>query len=127
MADPAYPPARTAAGIVTEFFARRVQSAAAPRDWPWVPDAATVTAVADAAFWASLRREEGRPPRVSLAIVAPEHAGQPMLFERPLSLTADPLVRLAPAVERPGIHLGVWRSAEGELRIWGAVRDLPDF
>jgi hypothetical protein len=128
MADPAYPPARTAAGIVTDFFARRFQTADAGRaSWPWVPDAPTVTAVVDAAFWASLRREEGRPPRVSLAIVAPEHAGQPMLFERSLPLTADPLVRLAPAVERPGIHLGVWPSARGELRIWGAVRELPDF
>ena len=127
MVDPAYPPARTAAAIVTDFFARRVQAAATAREWPWVPDADTVTAVVDAAFWASLRREEGRPPRVSLAILAPEYAGQPMLFERTLPLTADPLVRLAPAVERPGIHLGIWRSTEGELRIWGAVRELPDF
>jgi hypothetical protein len=121
MTDPAYPPARTAAAIVADFFARRAQPAGHG------PDPATVTAVVDAAFWASLRREEGRPPRVSLAIVAPEDAGQPMMFERSLPLTADPLVRLAPAVERPGIHLGVWRSAEGELRIWGAVRELPDF
>ncbi|HEX2586666.1 MAG TPA: hypothetical protein VHL51_00245 [Gaiellales bacterium] len=121
MTDPAYPPASTAAAIVADFFARRVQPAGHG------PDPATVTAVVDAAFWASLRREEGRPPRVSLAIVAPEDAGQPMMFERSLPLTADPLVRLAPAVERPGIHLGVWRSAEGELRIWGAVRELPDF
>jgi hypothetical protein len=121
LADPAYPPARTAAAIVADFFARRVQPAGQG------PDPATVTAVVDAAFWASLRREEGRPPRVSLAIVAPEGAGQPLRFERTLPLTADPLVRLAPAVERPGIHLGVWRSAEGELRIWGAVRELPDF
>jgi hypothetical protein len=121
MPDTAYPPARTAASIVTDFFARRVQPAGHG------PDPATVTDVVDAAFWASLRREEGRAPRVSLAIVAPEDAGQPMRFERSLPLTADPLVRLAPAVERPGIHLGVWRSAEGELRIWGAARELPDF
>ena len=121
MSDPAYPPARTAAAVVADFFARRVQPAGSG------PDPATVTAVVNAAFWASLRREEGRTPRVSLAIVAPEGAGQPMRFERSLPLSADPLVRLAPAVERPGIHLGVWRSAEGELRIWGAVRELPDF
>lgn len=121
MADPAYPPARTAAAIVADFYAGRGQPAGQGPD----PDA--VTAVVNAAFWASLRREEGRPPRVSLAIVAPEDAGQPMMFERSLPLTADPLVRLAPAVERPGIHLGVSRSAQGELRIWGAVRELPDF
>jgi hypothetical protein len=121
MADPAIPPARTAAAIVAAFFARRVQSAGGAPD----PDA--VSALVDAAFWASVRRVVGRAPSVCLAIVAPEDAGQPMLFERSLPLTADPLVRLAPAVERPGIHLGVARMAQGELRIWGAVRELPDF
>src|SRR5512138_2362554 len=65
MTDPAYPPARAAAAIVADFFARRVRT---------VPDEDTVTAVVDAAFWASLRREEGRPPKVSIAIVAPEDA-----------------------------------------------------
>ncbi|HEX8919826.1 MAG TPA: hypothetical protein VF766_00015, partial [Pyrinomonadaceae bacterium] len=32
--------------------------------------------------------------------------------------------RLAPAVERPGIHLGVWRYGE-ELRVWGTTRTIP--
>jgi hypothetical protein len=104
LADPAYPPARTAAAIVADFYARPVQPAGQG------PDPATVTAVVDAEFWASLRREEGRPPRASLAIVAPEAAGQPMRFERSLPLTADPLVRLASAVERPGIHRPAGRS-----------------
>jgi hypothetical protein len=126
--DPAYPPALTAARIVVDFYSRRIR----PRGDAGVaasllPDPGTVAAVVDAAFWASLRREEGRAPRVSLALVPPELAGQPMLFERSLPLSADPLVRLGPAVERPGIHLGVWRSPEGELRVWGAVRELPDF
>src|SRR5262249_32371422 len=30
----------------------------------------------------------------------------------------------APAVERPGIHLGVWRD-ENELYVWGATRFIP--
>jgi len=34
------------------------------------------------------------------------------------------LVRLAPAVERPGIHLGVWEY-EDELRVWGTTRTVP--
>jgi hypothetical protein len=29
-----------------------------------------------------------------------------------------------PAVERPGIHLGVWHHGD-ELHIWGATRALP--
>src|SRR6185369_4412609 len=33
---------------------------------------------------------------------------------------------LSPAVERPGIHLGVWRDARG-LHVWGTTRVLPAF
>ncbi len=35
------------------------------------------------------------------------------------------LVRVAPAVERPGIHLGVWRDAGDQLRVWGTTRLAP--
>ena len=50
-----------------------------------------------------------------------------MTFERPLELTPPILSRLAPAVERPGIHLGVWRddAQNGELRVWGITRMIP--
>ena len=34
------------------------------------------------------------------------------------------LARLAPAVERPGIHLGVWRDGD-QLRVWGTTRTIP--
>jgi hypothetical protein len=43
-----------------------------------------------------------------------------------LPLASEELARLAPAVERPGIHLGVWRI-EGELMVWGATRTVPPF
>jgi hypothetical protein len=49
-----------------------------------------------------------------------------LVFERPLPLSPAALARLAPAVERPGIHLGVWREAE-ELRVWGTTRVIPTF
>ena len=39
-----------------------------------VPDAETIEAIIDAAFWASLRREEGYVPRISLAFLSPEQA-----------------------------------------------------
>jgi hypothetical protein len=35
-------------------------------------------------------------------------------------------MRLAPAVERPGIHLGVWRDSE-QFVVWGATRNVPPF
>jgi hypothetical protein len=91
-----------------------------------VPDTTAIEAIIEAAFWASLRREEGYLPRISLALVAPEAVKWPIRFVRGLPLAAQPLTRLAPAVERPGIHLGVWREDE-QFVVWGATRSLPAF
>lgn len=80
--------------------------------------------IIDAAFWASLRKEEGRSPRISLAYLPPEQTRQPLRFEYPLPLLPDFLTRLAPAVDSPGIHLGVWKDGGG-LHVWGATVTLP--
>src|SRR5262249_27154431 len=77
-----------------------------------------------ASFWASLRREEGKPPRISVAFVPPEQVERPLMFATPLALTPDVLSRLAPAVEGPGVHLGVWWKG-ADLRIWGTTRNVP--
>ncbi len=89
------------------------------------PSLKVVSAVIDVAFWASLRKEEGRSPKISLAYVPPALAGQPLVFEEPILLTPYILTKLAPAVERSGIHLGVW-DADGELYVWGTTRAIPD-
>jgi hypothetical protein len=47
-----------------------------------------------------------------------------MRFDRPLPLEPAALVKVAPAVERPGIHLGVCRSG-GAMSVWGTVRAIP--
>ena len=127
MTDSAYPVAPAAAGIVASFFARLAPSGGehAEHVRALIPDAAAVVAMVEAAFWASLRREEGRSTLVSLAFVPPDRAGSPLTFASPLPLAPDALARLAPAVERPGVHLGVWRDS-GELRVWGATRTLPE-
>jgi hypothetical protein len=117
---PAYPPARSVADTVAAHFRRHGGSAGAA----YLPDASAVERIVDAAFWASLRREEGRAPTISLAYLPPDEAGHPLRFERPLPLDPATLTRLAPAVERPGIHLGVWRDG-GEPYVWGATRTLP--
>lgn len=125
---PAYPAARKVAAAVEERFARRAAAAraAGKQGLAPEPDAAVVEAVIDAAFWASLRREEGYPPKISLAYLSPEQAVPPLTFARPLPLTPTSLARLAPAVERPGIHLGVWPCGErGELCVWGTTRAIP--
>lgn len=90
------------------------------------PDAQSIAAIINATFWASFRPEEGRFPKISLAYLPPEQAGQPMVFEHPLPLTAAVLMKLAPAVERPEIHLGVWNHGD-ELRVWGTTRTIPSF
>jgi hypothetical protein len=128
MTEPAYKAARAVADTVREHFARHI--AAARRQGQQVsatePDAPAVEAIIDAAFWASLRREEGYSPKISLALLPPEQAGRPLMFERRLPLTATALSRLAPAVERPGIHLCVWRDQD-ELRVWGTTLTVPKF
>jgi hypothetical protein len=124
---PAYPAARKVAETVVGHFTRRAEAAraAGKEGLAPTPDAATVEAVIDAAFWASLRREEGRPPKISLAYLPPEQAEPPLMFARTLPLTPGALAKLAPAVERPGVHLGVWRCDGENLCVWGTTRVIP--
>ncbi len=75
-----------------------------------LPDEAAIEAIVDSAFWASLRQHEGYPLKVTLAYLAPGQTRAPLMFGQPLPLNADVVTRLAPAVERPGVHLGVWRQ-----------------
>jgi hypothetical protein len=128
MTEPAYPPARAVALKILPHFARHLaadrqynQRGLAPQ-----PEAQDIEAIVDAAFWASLRRIEGYVPTISLAFVPPEQEGRPLKFERSFPLAAEILTQLAPAVERPGIHLGVWRERDG-LRVWGTTRMIPMF
>jgi len=125
MAGPTYRAARLVAEKVQERFAKRKAAAGDRwREGATQPDNTTVETFIDVAFWASLRREENYSPKISLAYLSPEQAGQPLMFERPLPLSAAALARLAPAVERPGIHLGVWLY-EDKLRVWGTTRTVP--
>jgi hypothetical protein len=126
--NPTYQAASTVAPIVEAHFARKREEALrlgedelAPQ-----PDARSIAAIIDATFWASFRPEEGRFPKISLAYLPPEQAGQPMVFEHPLPLNAGVLTKLAPAVERPEIHLGVWTHGD-ELKVWGTTRTIPSF
>lgn len=98
-----------------------------------IPDPELIETMVDAAFWASLRREELYIPKISLAFLSPAQSAQPMMFERSLPLKPVVLARVAPAVERPGTHLGVWPASSGvegpdsELRVWGTIGALPTF
>jgi hypothetical protein len=123
---PTYHAARAVAATVEAHFARQLAAAhqRGEPDLAPAPDALAIEAIIDAAFWASLRREEGHSPKISLAFLSPAQAGQPLLFERRLALIPSVLTKLGPAVERPGIHLGVWWERD-ELHVWGATRVIP--
>lgn len=120
---PTYPAARAVAERIQPRLdansAKFLQSGYGPK-----PDARVIEDVITAAFWASLRREEGKAPTISLAFVPPEQVDRPLTFAARLPLDPDVLARLAPAVERPGIHLGVWLY-EDQLFIWGTTRTVP--
>jgi hypothetical protein len=126
--EPAYKAARLVSGAVEIHFAEQLTAAIkrGEDDLAPEPQKQVIEAIIDTAFWTSLRKEEGRSPKISLAFLPPEKAGQPLIFEERLPLIPDILTKLAPAVERSGIHLGVWQD-EGEIYIWGTTQTIPGF
>lgn len=128
MIQPTYPAARMVADAVQGHFDRHITAARAMggRAITDSPPPLAIASIIDAAFWASLRREEGQSPKISLAFLSPEEARHPLLFHSKLPLAPAVLSKVAPAVERPGIHLGVWRSGE-EFFVWGTTREVPAF
>ena len=128
MRNPLYAAARSSAAGLVDYFARHAAAAQAhPSVGSCLPDVGTVEALIDAAFWASLQREEGYAPEISLAFLPPKRAVRPLMLAEAMPLSPRALGRLAPAVERPGIHLGVWRDDQGVLRVWGTTRAIPTF
>jgi len=128
LSEPSYKAARLASANIEKHFANQLASAAMRGEVNLAPEPnkRAIEAIIDTAFWTSLRKEEGRSPKISLAFVPPNKTGQPLIFEKPLLLTPEILIRLAPAVERAGIHLGIWQQEE-EIYIWGTTQDIPGF
>ena len=71
MTEPAYPAARAVAHNVHAHFTRLVAGAPTGVQQAALPSPAEIEAIIDAAFWASLRREEGYIPKISLALLSP--------------------------------------------------------
>ncbi len=112
------------ANAVWERFKRQRLSDGDVQSWEPLPDAATIQAVVNKLFWASLHHEEGRAHRLSVALVPPESTVQPVAFERNLPFIPRVLGRLGPAVENSGIHLAAWGGNAG-LYVWGIASGLP--
>ncbi len=122
-----YQAAKTVAHIVEEIFQNhRAKALSIGKDYlADIPRADQIQAIIEAAFWISLRREEGHSPRISLAFLSPEQAGQPISFAQPIPLDPTMLTKIAPGFERAGVHLGVWCKNE-ELYVWGATFQIPN-
>src|SRR5262249_10377328 len=116
MAGPSYPAAR----VVAKRLEARIAASATPypNTGAGKPDGAVIEEIITRAFWASLRREEGHAPRISIAFLPPEQSARPLQFNPRVRLEPNLLARLAPAVEKPGIHIGVW-CYDGALYAWG--------
>jgi sensor domain DACNV-containing protein len=123
---PVYAAAHAVAARAHEHFLRHREEARAQGGAAvLVPDSRDIEVMVDTAFWACMRREEGYVPTISLAFLPPDRGVRPLLFERPLPLNPAALARLGPAVERPGIQLGIWRSPDG-LHAWGLTTAIPE-
>lgn len=126
LSEPTYIAARMVAHTIENHFAGHLAAARlqGTANLAIEPPAAIIEAIIDVAFWASLRREEGRPPKISISLLPPQQARNPLIFGKPLRLTPHNLTKLAPAVESPGIHLGVWFEND-ELYVWGTTLIIP--
>ncbi|MDT3402089.1 putative sensor domain DACNV-containing protein [Mucilaginibacter terrae] len=124
--EPSYLAARMVAETIETHFADHLAAARllGETDLATACSSNIIEAVIDVAFWASLRREEGHSVSISMAVLQPEQAGKPLVFGQRLRLTPYNLVKLAPAVEQPGIHLGIWHEND-ELYIWGTTHSVP--
>ncbi|MBC7745870.1 MAG: hypothetical protein H7096_12295 [Flavobacterium sp.] len=120
-----YQAASVIAPVIYAHFRKFIEATYSSENSTLHPDQQVIEAIIDTAFWASLRREEGISPRISLALLPPEQAVNPIVFEHKLALSADMLTKIAPGVERPGIHVGVWFENE-EIYVWGTTHNIPD-
>jgi hypothetical protein len=128
MYESTYQAAVKVAGTIEEHFQKHLRAAkeSGEEDLACPPSAKFIENMIDVAFWASLRREEGNITKISLAFLQPCQAGKPLLFENRLPLNVKVLTKLAPGVERAGVHVGIWYDDNG-LYIWGTTLKLPNF
>ena len=117
MIQPTYAAAQPAADricrlLASHFFVHRLS-----RKHPaTVPDRSTLGALIDAAFWTSLRREEGYIPRISLAFVAPRQVDDAVGFATSLSLEPKDLAKLAAAVVRSCRRFNIFQDLLAEFQ-----------
>ncbi len=128
MGTTTYQAAKSASPIIEEHFKNLINNAHDRGELKLAnaPVSPIIEEIINAAFWTSLRKEEGNSPKISIAFLSPEQAEQPLLFGVKLPLTVAVLTKLAPGIERAGVHLGVWEE-NGVLYIWGTTLKIPNY
>lgn len=128
ISEPTYLAAKMVSSVLHEHFEQQVvQVGNKVKKNPLAPEQFVIEGIIDAAFWASLRHEEGYVPKISIAFLPPTTIGENnLVLEKTQRLTPHNLVKLSPAVILPGVHLGVWRDQDS-LYIWGTTHSVPPF
>lgn len=123
-----YQAAQIVAPVIEAHFAKHLAEASAKGEIDLAPQppSRVIEAILDAAFWSSLRKEEGHSPKISIAFLPPEQATKPMLFKQNMPLNPNVLTKIAPGVERGGIHIGVWHDGY-HLYILGTTLNIPNY
>ena len=83
-----------------------------------LPDRTQLENLVEAAFWASLRREEGRTLKFTLAYGSPSSETD-FKFSQPKSYSVETITKLAPATGSQIAQLGVNSSEGSGLQLWG--------
>lgn len=125
--QPTYKAAKTVSAAVVQHFKllHKTANAQGEKDLATLPDINAVETLIDVAFWCSLRKEEGHSPKISIAFLPPTQTAKPLTFAKKLPLNPNTLTKLAPGLERAGIHLGVWQE-NGSYYIWGTTLNIPN-
>lgn len=123
ISDTTYLAAKMVSNTIEDYFINERQRHALSEGVEQL-SASVIEALLDSAFWASLKKEEGYSPQISLVFIEPQQIKKRLLFEEPIRLTPAGLVKLSPAVVKPGIHLGLMLK-EDNLFIWGIVHEIP--
>lgn len=122
-----YKAANQVASLMEQHFSKHLHEAQlnGETNLADIPNKTIIEAIIDVAFWTSLRREEGHSPKISFAFLSPLQSKDALIFSHKLPLNADAITKIAPGVERAGIHVGIWVE-DGELHIWGTTTFIPN-
>jgi len=99
ISQPTYQAAQAVAKAVEAHFAQHFSQATQKVDASTlapIPSVDVIESMIDAAFWASLRREEGNSPKISLAFLPAPLAGNALIFENRLLLTPSDSDKISP-------------------------------